>query len=83
MRTVSILSVDLFTIHKVVLMGRRHHVSWQNVSSLASVVPSNSCQWSGLILVEAHGERSSVGSLHVPNVVRVIIHIENFLLLSS
>lgn len=55
-RTVSILCVYFFTIHKVVLMGCWHYVRGQDVaSSLASVGAPDSCQWACLVLMEAHG----------------------------
>lgn len=81
-RTVPILSVYLFTIHKVVLMGCWHYIRRQDVAALASVAPDCS-QGACLVLVEAHSQRGCMGSWHVPNVVRMVVHVENFLLLSS
>ena len=81
-RTVPILSVYLFTIHKVILMGSWHNVRRQDVAALASIAPDSS-QGACLVLVEAHSQRGCMGSWNVTYVVRVVVHIENFLLLSS
>ena len=78
MRSILLLGVNFLSIHKIVCVAARNHVRWEDVATV-SCIGSTSTDWRSLVFVETHCHRWRMSS----NLMWMIIHLENFLLLGG
>lgn len=77
MRSILLLGVNFLSIHKIVSVAARDYVRREDVATV-SCIGSTSTDWRSLVFVETHCHRWRMPST---NLMWMIIHLENFLLL--
>ena len=77
MRSILLLGVNFLSIHKIVSVAARDYVRWKDVATV-SCIGSIRNDWRSLVFVETHCHRWRMSGT---NLMWMIIHLENFLLL--